>query len=383
MELVAYAVPAFIVFALLEALIGRLLGRKLYRHNDFVSALGCGALDQIVNASAIVVFLGAYAWLGSHFGLSPASRRNVAGWVLAFLGYDLCYYAFHRACHRVNFLWATHIVHHQSDEYNLGVSLRQGAIATWVTYVFYLPLALVGVPIEVFLVVHGAYQLYQFFVHTRLVKSLGPLEWIFATPSLHRVHHGRTPDCLDKNYGGFLNVWDRLFGSYARERREPAFGITTGIRAWSPFWANVHHFTELFHASRTAPTLGGAVKVWLAPPEWKAPWLPEPPYHERYDERPWPAFTPYVFLQLAFALAGGWLLLVRGGTLADWVRYVFSGLVLMTLFSVGAFFDRKPWAPVLEGVRTFVIAGVFTALVALGVVSAAVGAAVTLTTLVS
>jgi sterol desaturase/sphingolipid hydroxylase (fatty acid hydroxylase superfamily) len=165
LELVAYAIPVFISFALLEAFLGRLRGQKLYRLNDFVSGLGCGALDQIVNASGIVVFLGAYQWLGRRFGLTPIDPKNVAGWVLAFLGYDLCYYAYHRASHRVNFLWATHIVHHQSEEYNLGISLRQGTIATWVTYIFYLPLTFVGVPVAMFLVVHGVYQLYQFSRH--------------------------------------------------------------------------------------------------------------------------------------------------------------------------------------------------------------------------
>ncbi len=383
MELVAYAIPVFLSFALLEAFVGRVRGKKLYRLNDFVSGLCCGALDQIVNASAIVVFLGAYAWLGSRYGFSPIDPKNIAGWVLAFVGYDLCYYAFHRACHRVNFLWATHIVHHQSEEYNFGVSLRQGAMATWVTYVFYLPLALIGVRPEMFLVVHGVYQVYQFFVHTRLVKRLGPLEWIFATPSLHRVHHGRTPDCLDKNYGGFLNVWDRLFASYAPERNEPAYGITTGVRAWSPFWANFHYFADLFRTSRSAPTFGAGVKVWFAAPEWKAPWQPAPPVHERYDESPWAAFTPYLLLQLTFALVGGWLLLVKGETLADWVRGVYSGLVLMTLFSVGGFFDRKPWAPPMEGVRTFVVACVFAAFAALGVVSPAWGAVGCMTALAS
>ena len=373
MELVPYAIPLFLVLIALEAWIGHARGKKLYRLNDFVSGLSCGALDQVVNVAALVVFLGAYAGLESRFGLVPFEVGSVVGWVVAFLGYDLCYYAFHRASHRVNFLWAAHIVHHQSEEYNLSVSLRQGAIATWMTFLFYLPLAFVGVPAEIFLVVHGVYQVYQFFVHTRLVGTLGPLEWIFATPSLHRVHHGRSPEHLDKNYGGFLNVWDRLFGSFALERGEPVFGITTGIRSWSPFWANFHYYSELFRTSRRAPTLGDAAWVWLAPPARRAAWHTTPD-HERYDAEPSRGFVPYLLVQLALALAGAWFLLVRGGALERWVLLILFGLVLSTLFCVGAFFDRKRWAAPMEGTRTFVVACVFAGLDALGQLSSVTAA---------
>jgi sterol desaturase/sphingolipid hydroxylase (fatty acid hydroxylase superfamily) len=374
LELVAYAIPLILVLVALEAWVGHARGNELHRLNDSVSGFSCGALDQIVNVAVLAVFLGAYASLERRFGLVPLEVGSVAGWIVAFFGYDLAYYAFHRASHRVNFLWAAHIVHHQSEEYNLAVSLRQGAIATWVTYLFYLPLAFVGVPPAMFLAVHGIYQVYQFFVHTRLVGKLGPLEWIFATPSLHRVHHGRAPEHLDKNYGGFLNVWDRLFGSFALERGEPAFGITTGIRAWSPFWANFHYYAELFQTSKRAPTLASAVWVWLAPPEWKAPWQPDPPPHDRYDARPVRAFEPYLLLQLAHAVVGGSFLLLKGETLNGWVHALLSGLVLSTLFTVGAFFDRKPWAAPVEGVRTFVVACVFAGLDALGQLSPVIAA---------
>ncbi|MBA3542265.1 MAG: sterol desaturase family protein [Deltaproteobacteria bacterium] len=195
------------------------------------------------------------------------SAGSLTTWVVAVLGHDAAYYVFHRASHRVNVLWAAHVVHHQSERYDFTVSLRQGAVATWISYAFYLPLALL-IDAQVFLAVHAAYQVYQFFVHTRAVRRLGPLGCL-ATPSHHRVHHGSERLHLDRNYGGFFILFDRLLDTFRGEVREPRYGVPGGFDRVSPLFANTYMFARLVAASRT---LSGRtlVQLWLGPPEASA-----------------------------------------------------------------------------------------------------------------
>jgi alkylglycerol monooxygenase len=264
-----YAAPLFVVAMIVE---GALLRKSSapYTTRAVVSALGCVALDQLVNVSTLVLF--AMAYDAVHTNASAMHVDGVLGWVVAVVLHDVAYYAFHRASHRVNVLWAAHVVHHQSETYDFTVSLRQGTVATWITYLFYLPVALV-VPAEIFIAVHAAYQIYQFFVHTRFVRSLGPLEWLFATPSHHRVHHGRDREYMDRNYGGFFIVFDRVLGTFAREKHEPKYGVPGGYDIVSPLFANTYVFARLFAASKRTRSLRELAGLWLGPPEKSAAFL--------------------------------------------------------------------------------------------------------------
>jgi len=370
------AIPLFLVLAAVEAVAAsRRMGAR-YKLGDLVSGLGCGTLDQIVNLSVGAGFLALYLTLNQHAGLLDLPARSPISWIACILLHDLAYYLFHRASHRVNALWAAHAVHHQSEDYTFAVSLRQGTIATWVSYAFYLPLALIGIPVEIFVVVHGVYQVYQFFVHTRFIPSLGPLEYLLATPVLHRVHHGRDADFLDKNYGGFFIFWDKLFGSFTPYTREPDYGVTAGIRSWSPFWANLHPYADLARRARRAPTRRAALQLWLRPPEWQAPW----------DERraPTPGYGPplpraiaiYSLAQLVATLAASLALLWPGVVSVGVIRLALAGFVLASLVTIAAFWDRLAWAGRAEAFRLAVVAGGAVALVLSGAVATPVAAAV-------
>ena len=268
MDPLLYAMPVFVLLCGVEAwALHRRQSPSAYRLADFLSGLGCGIFDQIVNLTVTLLFFASYRAVEQRAGLFEWSPTDPWAWVAAVLAHDLAYYWFHRLSHRVNVLWASHVVHHQGEDYNFTVSLRQGAIATWVTLLFYFPLAWLGFPAVMFVVVHGAYQIYQFFVHTELIPRLGPLEWILATPRNHRVHHGRNGPYLDRNYGGFFIVWDRLLGTYVDETEPPEVGTREGLRSWSPLWANFGHYAALARASRAARGLGEALYVWFGPPE--------------------------------------------------------------------------------------------------------------------
>lgn len=361
------AIPAFLVLAALEAAAASRRAGARYKLGDLVSGLGCGTLDQMVNLAIGAGFLVVYAFLNGHAAILDLPPHSVVTWVAAVLLHDLAYYLFHRASHRVNVLWAAHAVHHQSEDYTFAVSLRQGAIATWVSYVFYLPLALLDIPVEVFVVVHGVYQVYQFFVHTRFIPALGPLEKVLATPMLHRVHHGRDADCLDKNYGGFFIFWDKLFGSFAPYTHEPDYGITSGITSWSPFWANLHPYAELARRARHAPDRRAALEVWLRPPEWRAEWDATTDVRTRGYGDPLPREAAiYSLVQLGVAVAAAFVLLWPDVALAGVVRFALFALVLATLVTIPAYWDRRAWARRAEAFRLGMIAGGAGALVLAG-----------------
>lgn len=349
MDPMLIALPVFLLLCAAEAWwLARRRSKSAYRLADFLSGLGCGIFDQVINLGVIVLFVVGYHALEREHALLELSATEPWVWVAAVFAHDLAYYWFHRLSHRINLLWASHVVHHQSESYNFTVSLRQGAIATWVTLLFYVPLAWIGIPAEVFVVVHAAYQIYQFFVHTELCPRLGPLEWVLATPRQHRLHHGRNGPYLDRNYGGFFIIWDRLFGTYVDENVEPEIGTRDGMRSWSPLWANLGHYAKLASEAGAVPDLAGKLHVWLGPPEGRmsraelvvAP-MPEVP---RYDVAPSPRVSLYVAVQLLVLAVVTLGLLYARPTLSPMVLGFGSSAVIAGLIALGALLDRRSWA---------------------------------------
>lgn len=187
-------------------------------------------------------------------------------WVAVMLCDDFFYYWFHRISHESRFFWNFHVVHHSSDHYNLSVAVRQswfGGIANWL---FYAPMALLGFEPWMIIAAHGFNLLYQFWIHTQFIKSLGWWENILNTPSHHRVHHGVNEPYLDRNYGGILIIWDRLFGSYVRETEKPRYGIIKPLNSFNPLWANLHGWVEMVEAMKTQPTLWKKLRCVWGPP---------------------------------------------------------------------------------------------------------------------
>ena len=171
--------------------------------------------------------------------------------------------------HTVNAPWAGHVVHHSSEDYNLAVALRQGTFQGVFSWVFYLPLAILGYPPAWFAAMASFDTLYQFWIHTRAIGKLGPLELVFNTPSHHRVHHARNPKYLDKNYAGTLIIWDRMFGTFQPEEEEPVYGLTKPLNSWNPLWANLHVSRDLFNDAWLAPRMVDKLRIWFMPPGWR------------------------------------------------------------------------------------------------------------------
>ena len=248
MGLIAAAVPFFLTAIAVEWLWGRWKGRDTYRLNDAVSSLTLGGLSQARGFVALGAGGSIYAWLSTVTPFQQWSMTGWQGWILAFVLYDLCYYLSHRAGHEVTLFWAAHVVHHQSEDYNLSTALRQTSSGFLFGWIFYTPLFLIGIPAEVVVTVGALNLIYQFWVHTEHVGELGWFEYIFVSPSNHRVHHARNPRYLDRNYGGVFIIWDRLFGTYQRELPEETciYGITRPIDSWSPLESWLHVYRDTF-----------------------------------------------------------------------------------------------------------------------------------------
>ncbi|MBL8677781.1 MAG: sterol desaturase family protein [Myxococcales bacterium] len=325
-----------LVLVAVEAAVLRVTRRRGASENDYLSSLFCGLLDQLVNVGAFVAFVGVYRAVRDAYAPWPLPT-NPLTWALVVLAHDLAYYAFHRASHRVAFLWAAHEVHHQSESYTLAVSLRQGTVATWVSWAFYLPLAFVGFGVEQFVIVHGAHQLFQFFVHTRLVDKLGPLEWLLATPSHHRVHHGREEAQIDRNYGGFLIVWDRLFGTFTPETKEPVYGVPDEIQSWSPYWANLEPYRRLLRKALRARSLREAIATVFGPPRSEGSYAPS----SRLDAPP-ADLRVYTAVQTVGVLWITNIVLRSEGSFGPVVRGAMALWVLVSLGSISAMADGRP-----------------------------------------
>jgi sterol desaturase/sphingolipid hydroxylase (fatty acid hydroxylase superfamily) len=365
---IVLAIPVFLVLIALELVVTRLLERDYYRLSDSLNDLACGMVQQLLEVLVKTALFAGYLFVYTHRVLE-ISQNSVTAWVLCFLGVDLLYYWFHRMSHEVNAFWAAHVVHHQSEEYNLSVALRQGALQGWFSWVFYLPLAAIGFPPLMFLTLSSFNTLYQFWIHTRVIGRLGPLEWVLNTPSSHRVHHARNPKYIDKNHGGTLIVWDRLFGSFLEEEEEPVYGITTPLQSWNPVWANLHYWVDLFTKARQARRMGDKVRMFLKPPGWHPEELggfmpaPEVPVGYRKYETPMPAgLAGYVFLNFSLVLLATAALL-RGEDHVSQVRLLVGFVsVVFSLVVFGALVERRAWALPAEIAR---IAAAVVAVVAL------------------
>ena len=361
---VVLAIPVFFLLIGIELLAARLLEKDCYRLNDSVNDLSCGILDQLLEVFLKAALFAGYAWVYERHRIATIPAESAAAWAACFLGVDFLYYWFHRTSHEVNAFWAAHVVHHQSEEYNLTVALRQGALQSSFSWVFYLPLAALGFPPLMFLATSSANTLYQFWIHTRLVGRLGPLEWLLNTPSNHRVHHGRNPKYIDRNHGGTLIVWDRLFGTYAPEEDEPVYGITAPIRSWNPVWANLHYWVELWRKARRIARPADRVRLFLARPGWHPPELggfataPEVDAltHRKWDTPLTRTLGGYVLVQFSIVLVAAAFFLFKQDAVGAAAGAFASGAVAVSLVILGALLEQKRWAFTVEAWRMAVAA---------------------------
>lgn len=355
MNIIVLSIPLYFIFIGIEALVGWRRGQRIYRAADVANNLMLG-LAQTVFAVLVAGFIvGNYALLYEH-RLFDISVEAIWAWIILFLAQDFLYYWFHRISHRMNLAWIGHAPHHQSEDFNFAVALRQGPFQPLFSSIFYLPLALFGFPPAMFATVAGINTVYQFFLHTELVRTLGPLEWILNTPSHHRVHHGCNGRYLDKNHGAMLIIWDRMFGSFELERQTPVYGTVKPIETFSPIrstWAPVRDLLTLVLA---APRWRDKLVAWAKPPEWRPVGLPpadmdirldRPKYHVR------PSRAAFAYFVLGFALLVGvsLIFLFKGVSASLITKLVFASWFVLAIAGLGAVLEGRTWGKWFELVR--------------------------------
>ena len=271
---VVYAVPAFILLLIAEMLIALRADKSRYEARDTLTSLLLGTGSQVASALVGGMVVAMAVWLHQYrlFDIGIDFKTWWWAWILCFFADDLAYYAFHRSAHRVRWFWASHVIHHSSQHYNLSTALRQ----TWtgffsLTFLFRLPLFLIGFPPAMVFFCAGLNLIYQFWIHTEVIGRMPRwFEAVMNTPSHHRVHHATNPRYLDRNYAGVFIIWDRMFGTFEAERDDdrPRYGIVKDLGSFNILWAASHEWIGMVRDMIAAPGWRARIGYFLGEPGW-------------------------------------------------------------------------------------------------------------------
>jgi sterol desaturase/sphingolipid hydroxylase (fatty acid hydroxylase superfamily) len=357
------AIPVYFLLIGIELIVHRVQSTKSYRLNDAVTNINCGVTSQVSGAFLKVLTIGLYTVIYDQFRLFTVTDGWLT-WIMAFVAYDFCYYWAHRMSHEVNLFWGGHSVHHQSEEYNLSVALRQSSTQTIWTFFFYFPMAMAGINPYVLISVSGFNLLYQFWIHTESINRLPKwFEAVMNTPSHHRVHHARNPKYIDKNHAGTFIIWDKLFGTFKEEEEKPTYGITKNLNSWNPVWANVAHYADIWQDLKRIPKWQDKLRFIVKKPGW----LPEEmggyrePYdvdlssYKKYDVQAAKGLNLYVLLHYVVLLAGTALFLFSLEGMSSLDKVLLASVITVSVVSFGGLFESRVWAFPLELFRLIAV----------------------------
>lgn len=350
---VFYAIPIFIILVAIEAIYSYRKNLKLYRLNDTIANFSLGIGSQIAGALSKVLLFGIYVYIFNHYAFFH-QPKTWWSFVICLVLFDFFFYWAHRVSHEMNFFWGAHVVHHQSEEYNLSVALRQPWFHSIIAFFIFLPIPFLGFDPIIFGAAAGIQTLYQFWIHTRAIGKLpAVVEYFFNTPSHHRVHHAVNPKYIDKNHAGFLMVWDRMFGTFKAEEdpEEIVYGITTQFKSWNPVWANWHYYQDMIDKAVKMKTWREKLYMIFARPGWLPDYMggyQSPPEVNRqgvikYDADTTNLFKAYGVLQFIFTLAGTVAYLDHFKGISEFYRWLFAGVIALSIMIIGAIFEQRRW----------------------------------------
>jgi sterol desaturase/sphingolipid hydroxylase (fatty acid hydroxylase superfamily) len=350
MDYVPYAVPFFLLAILIELTYGIIKKNNTYRLNDAISSLFMGSLRSA--NKLIIISFGGYIFylIETHNGLWRMDASSPFVWMFAFVVYDFFYYWFHRISHERQIFWASHVAHHQSEDYNLSTALRQTGTGAFITWVFFIPVFLIGVPSYVFISVASINLIYQFWVHSEHIPKLGWYERFFVTASNHRVHHAQNEIYIDKNYGGVFIIWDRIFGTYKEEEycEAPIYGIRGSINTFNPVWANLHIYMKMVKDIWYAQNWKEKFFVPFARTGWQPSTLSIEADKDEFNPTTFKKYNPdvptkikfYAFLQF-FTLSLVGLVLLESGKLNYGQLWIAISMMAFTMYSTSLWLDGK------------------------------------------
>ncbi len=358
-----YAVVTPFVLLLILGEIAWCVWRKngYYEFQDSIASLGTAIINQCVNVLVAFVWAPVLAWLYAHRVYTFEAGALSA--VLLFLGIDFLFYWFHRFGHRTNLGWAAHSPHHSTEELNYAVALRASVTQRFASFFFYWPLMLLGFDPAWMVSMVAFHLVLQLLPHTRVVPKLPRfIESWMNTPSHHRVHHARNDRYLDKNYGGFLIIWDKLFGTFEPEGEECEYGVTVPPNTWDPTFINFQVWRHLFRDALAAPRKLDALKLWLMPTGWRPEGLPphqKAPKGHKFRSTPLPGSTAYLIGAIAIGFPLMLLVSRPDSPLDGTEKLVLSVLLWAGATAWGGMLESKRWAVPLEAARLVATAAFF------------------------
>ncbi|GAA0190344.1 sterol desaturase family protein [Fulvivirga kasyanovii] len=365
---IVLSIPIYFLLIGIELIIQQVSNKKIYRLNDAVTNISCGITQQLTGIFLKVVGVGVYYLVYEYLAIFEIPS-NWLTFIILFFAVDFCYYWAHRMSHEINLFWGGHVVHHQSEDYNFSVALRQGSFQILWTFAFNLPLAVIGFDPVNFVLVSALVTVYQFWIHTETIGKMGFIEKFMNTPSHHRVHHGRDPKYIDKNHAGVFIIWDKMFGTFQEEEERPTYGITKPINSWNPVWVNLDHYVWMWGYLKKIPKWKDRLKFMFYKPGWfpeymggyqAAPEVDKTRY-KKFDTLSPTPLNLYVLFQYLLALGATAFFLFQQANFATWEKVAFVTAIILTIMNCGALFEMKNWVWLLEKVRILGLsAGVIT-----------------------
>lgn len=351
----AFAIPAFFIFVFIEYKVAQQRKKdEIFKYESSVANFSVGIAERLLNLFIAASFYQAYQWVYDNYALFQISNSWYM-WLLLLLATDFVWYWYHRLGHEINFLWAAHIVHHQSEEFNFTAAARITTIQAIFRNVFWCVLPLVGFHPNMIITILLAHGAYSFFTHTQLIGKLGWLENVLITPSLHGVHHASDEKYLDKNYGDVFVFWDKIFGTFQREEEPPKYGLTHPIKSYSFLWQHFHYYLEIAEAYKRAEGAKGKWNALFGSPALMdqniRPILEERYFQNKKQNRGESKFKAYLNIQLVIvvaALTGTTMFYQYLSEMDKWAVLIF---VLLTLINIGALLEQRIWIYYLEAFR--------------------------------
>lgn len=354
-----FAIPAFFLFLYLEYRLAIYLKKpEIFKYESSIANISIGITERLLNLFISASFYSLFYWVYKNYALVNISNTWWV-WLSLILITNLVWYWYHRLGHQVNFLWAAHIVHHQSEEFNLTVSARITVFQALIRNIFWCIIPFLGfhpAMVITILMVHGAYS---FFAHTQLVGKLGWLEHIFITPSLHGVHHASDEKYLDKNYRDVFVFWDKLFGTFQREEEAPKYGLTHPIKSYSFLWQHFHYYLEILEACKKEKHFKARLKIIFGNTATLDQNI-RPILERRYlQHKTEPAyrfkFRTYLNFQLFFciALLSFFTAFYTELNLED--KLFTAAVILITLINCGALLEQRKSIYYLESIRLILL----------------------------
>jgi alkylglycerol monooxygenase len=349
------AIPFFLVSIFIEFLWGRFKKTNFYNFEDTLTNINIGIGSQALNTLLKLMLLSLYEYI--YLNYAPFKIGNSVGsFIACLIVYDFIFYWSHRWGHEVNLFWGAHIVHHQSQEYNLSVALRQSWFHNALAFVLFIPLPLLGFDPLIFAAAAGFATLYQYWIHTKHIKSLGIVEWIFNSPSHHRVHHAVNPKYRDKNYGAVFILWDRLFGTFQKEEEEAKFGITIPLNSWNPVWANLHFYDDMLKGLKKLHSWKDKFLLFFRGPEYLGKLLGQKADTTelgtvKFRTKISLNMQIYVFIQFIVLLWGIVSYMNYYDEFSMFYKLTLFVLIILSVLNCGAIMENKKWGHIVEILR--------------------------------